>query len=467
MVMKKLGESLRNLTRKIKGYAKIDAEKIREINNTLQRALIEADVNIELVLNLTEKIEKQIWKLDIPPGFPPEKYLLKIIFEELSDFLGHQSYDFKLQSGKKNIVLMVGIQGSGKTTTTGKLARFLSKKGVKLGVVCADTYRPGAHDQLQQICEQINVPFYGEPENKDSVKIAKNGVKSFENKKIELIIVDTAGRHKDEEDLMNEMKQIRNKINPTEIILVIDGTMGQAIAKQAFAFNKATDIGSIIVTKLDGSAKGGGALSAAAATGAPVKFIGTGEKLDELEKFDPKKFISNRLLGEPDLETFLEKVKEAEIESELSKKDLKTKLFTGKFNLSDMYEQMKSVRKMGPISKVLGMMGGGAMIPDDMKGMADDQIDRIKYILDSMTKEEKDNPKIINASRIKRVARGSGTLERDVKDFLSQFNMMKKMVKQFGKQRKFRKGGKGAMPGGFPGMPPGGPPKKFKFKGFK
>ncbi|NHI91725.1 MAG: signal recognition particle protein [Candidatus Lokiarchaeota archaeon] len=467
MVMKKLGESLRNLTRKIKGYIKIDAEKVREITNTLQRALIEADVNIELVLTLTEKIEKQIWKLEIPPGFPPEKYLLKIIFEELSDFLGRQTYDLKLQTGKKNIILMVGIQGSGKTTTTGKLARFLSKKGIKLGVVCADTYRPGAYDQLKQICEQVNIPFYGEPENKDSVKIAKNGVKFFDNKKIELIIVDTAGRHKDEDDLMDEMKQIKSKINPTEIILVIDGTMGQAIAKQAFAFNKATDIGSIIITKLDGSAKGGGALSAAAATGAPVKFIGTGEKLDEFEKFDPKKFISNKLLGEPDLDAFLEKVKEAEIETELSKKDLKTKLFTGKFNLQDMYEQMKAVKKMGPISKVLGMMGGGAMIPDEMKGMADDQIDKIKYILDSMTKEEKNEPKIINASRIKRVARGSGTSERDIKDFLSQFNMMKKMVKQFGKQRKFRKGGKGPIPGGIPGMPTGGLPKKFKFKGFK
>ncbi|MHA1893985.1 MAG: signal recognition particle receptor subunit alpha [Candidatus Helarchaeota archaeon] len=463
MVMKKFGESLRNLTRKIKGFVKIDAEKVKEIINSLQRALIEADVNIELVLALTDKIEKEIWKLDIPPGIPPEKYLLKIIFEELTDFLGHQTFELKLHSNKKNILLMVGIQGSGKTTTTGKLARYLSKKGVKIGVVCADTYRPGAHDQLKQLCEQINVLFYGEPNNKDSIKIAKNGVKYFENKKVELIIVDTAGRHKDEEDLMNEMKQIKAKINPTEIILVIDGTMGQSIAKQAYAFNKATDIGSIIVTKLDGSAKGGGALSAAAATGAPVKFIGTGEKLDELEKFDPKKFISNRLLGEPDLETFLEKVKEAEIDKEFSQKDLKTKLFTGKFNLQDMYEQMKAMKKMGPISKVLSMMGGGAMLPDELKGLADDQIDRIKYILDSMTKKEKNNPKIINASRIKRVAKGSGTSERDVKDFLSQFNMMKKMVKTFGKQRKFRKG---QMPS-FPGMPASGMPKKFKFKGFK
>ena len=361
---------------------------------------------------------------------------------------------------------MVGIQGSGKTTTTGKLARLLSKKGVKIGVVCADTWRPGAYDQLSQLCEQINVMFYGEPDNKDSVKIAKNGVKHFETKKVELILVDTAGRHKEETSLMDEMQEIKKKIKPSEIILVIDGTMGQGIAKQAYAFNKATDIGSIIITKLDGSAKGGGALSAAAATGAPVKFIGTGEKLDELEKFDPKKFIK-RLLGEPDLETFLEKVKEAEIDKEFSQRDMKTKLFTGKFNLQDMYDQMKAMKKMGPLSKVLGMMGGGAMnLPDEVKGLAEDQVDRIKYILDSMTKKEKNTPKLLNASRIKRVAKGSGTSEREIKDFLKQFKMMKDMVKRFGKDRKLRRG-KGGMPGGFPGGMPGGMPKKFKFKGFK
>ncbi len=465
MVMDKFGKSLRNIVRKVKGYTKLDQEKVREISNSLQRALIEADVNIELVLSLTDKIEKEIWKLDIPPGFPPESYLIKIIYEELSDFLGRQTFEFKLKS-PKNIVLMVGIQGSGKTTTTGKLARYLSKKGAKLGVICADTWRPGAYDQLSQLCEQINVLFYGEPDNKDSVKIAKNGVKFFENKKVELILVDTAGRHKEEESLMNEMQEIKKKINPTEIILVIDGTMGQGIAKQAYAFNQATDIGSIIITKLDGSAKGGGALSAAAATGAPVKFIGTGEKLDELEKFEPKKFIK-RLLGEPDLESFLEKVKEAEIDREFSQKDMKTKLFTGKLNLQDMYDQMKAMKKMGPLSKVLGMMGGGAMLPDDVKGLAEGQVDRIKYILDSMTKKEKNEPKILNASRIRRVAKGSGTSEREIKDFLSQFNMMKKMVKTMGKQRQFRKGGKGGMPAGFPGGMPGGLPKKFKFKGFK
>ncbi|MHA1145426.1 MAG: signal recognition particle receptor subunit alpha [Candidatus Helarchaeota archaeon] len=467
MVLEKLSQGLSNVVRKIKGLPVIDKIAIQKISNELQRALIESDVNIELTLALTDRIQKRIYKVDIPPGLSPEKYLIKIIYEELTNFLGERAYDLNLTPGKLNKILLIGIQGSGKTTTAGKLSRFLSKKGYKMGLICADTYRPGAHDQLKQISEKLeNIKFYGEPENKNAIKIVKNGLNALKKEKLDVVIIDSAGRHKDEEDLMKEMRLLAKQIQPDEIILVIDGTIGQQCASQAFNFNNQLksiqQIGSIIVTKLDGSARGGGALSAVAATGAPIKFIGTGEKLEELEKFNPKNFVG-RLLGMPDLETFLEKVKEAEL---TPSKDMKQRLMSGKFTLLDMYEQMKSIRKMGPISKMLEMFGLGGQLPPDFKNLAEGQMDRMKYILESMTHKELEEPKVLNSSRIKRIARGSGTTEREIKDMLAQFNMMKKMIKKFGKDRRFRKG---QAPGGMPGFPPGGmpgmkAPKKFKYK---
>ena len=253
---------------------------------------------------------------------------------------------------------MVGIQGSGKTTTTAKLANYL-KKTSKTGIVCADTYRPGAFEQLSQLAESINVPIYGEPDNKNAIEIAKKGVEYFKSRKFEVIIVDTAGRHKDEKGLIKEMVQIAREINPTEIILVIDGTIGQQAAIQAHAFNKFTNIGSIIVTKLDGSAKGGGALSAVAATGAPIKFIGTGEKIDDFEKFNPKSFVG-RLLGIPDIESIVERVKQAEIEPT---KDLKKKFLMGNFTLEDMMLQIKQFKKLGSMKKMLDLMGLSGQLP--------------------------------------------------------------------------------------------------------
>lgn len=288
-------------------------------------------------------------------------------------------------------------------------------------------------------------------------------------------MVDTAGRHKQEKSLMNEMKQIAVKINPTEIILVIDGTLGQQSASQAHAFNKATDIGSILVTKLDGSGKGGGALSAVAATGAPIKFIGTGEKVEDIEKFDPKTFVG-RLLGVPDISSLLDQIKEAEAEI-TPQKGMQQKVLSGKFTLKDMYEQLKSISKTSISQKILDAVGMGPQIPEEMKDMAVKNIDVWKHIMDSMTKEELEEPKKINQSRAVRIARGSGHTEGEVRGLIDQFNMMKRMFKTFGKQRRFRKGA-GMPPGlmgpgaGFPGMAggkgvPKGLPKKFKFKGMR
>ena len=462
-IFDKLGDAFRKLLR----LSLVDKNAVEELIKDLQRIFLMGDVNYTLVNNLSERIREKVLKTHIPEGISLRDYTVKVVYEELTDFLGKTSYPIKLLPGTSNVILTIGIQGSGKTTSAAKLGLYFKKKHSKVALVCADTYRPGAYDQLAQLAQKIEIPIYGEPTSKDSVKIAKNGVKQFTEQKMDVIIVDSAGRHKDEKDLMKEMVQIEKVINPLETILVIDGTLGQQAVSQALAFKQATQIGSILVTKLDGSEKGGGALSAVAATGAPIKFIGTGEKVEDIEKFDPKSFVG-RLIGIPDLNMILEKIQEAEIPIS---KDLQTKFLSGRFNLKDMYEQMKSVRKMGPMGKILQMMGLGSKLPEGFMDVAEEKMDQWKYIMDSMTPGEMDEPKIINASRANRIAKGSGTTPKDVKDILKQYNMVKKMVKSFGKNRGFRKGMTPGMPGfkfgpGGSGLPPGGKIpglKKMKF----
>ena len=439
-----LGDAFRKLLR----LSLVDKNAVEELIKDLQRVFLMGDVNSELVDKLSENIRSRVLRTHIPQGISLRDYTVKVVYEEITNFMGKVSYPIEIIPATQNVILTVGIQGSGKTTSAAKLALYFKKKRYKTALVCADTYRPGAYDQLAQLAAQIEVPIYGEPNSNDSVAIARNGVKHFTDEKLEVIIVDSAGRHKDEKALMKEMVRIEKAINAKETILVIDGTLGQQAANQAMAFNQATQIGSILVTKLDGSAKGGGALSAVAATGAPIKFIGLGEKVDDIEKFDPKSFVG-RLIGVPDLNMILEKIQEAEIPIS---KDLQTKFLSGRFNLRDMYEQMKAVRKMGPIGKFLQMMGLGAQLPEGFQDVAEDKLDQWKYIMDSMTAAEMEEPKIINSSRANRVAKGSGTDPKDIKDLIKQYNMVKKMVKQWGKNRRFRRG----MPGGFPGV--GGPP---------
>jgi len=268
------------------------------------------------------------------------------------------------------------------------------------------------------------VPVYGDPKSKDPVKIALEGLKQFSDK--DIVIVDTAGRHKEEQELIREMKMLEEKIKPDEVMLVIDGTIGQQALVQAKAFNEATSIGSILVTKLDGSARGGGALSAVAATGAPIKFISTGEKIEDIEPFVPSRFVG-RLLGMGDVEALVEKVREAEVK--VPEKKAKA-ILSGKFTLTDMYEQFEAMRKMGPFQKILKMLPGMSYnVPEEMLEQAEDKLEKWRVIIQSMTPEERENPKILNASRIRRVARGSGTSEKDVKELLKQYVMMRKMLK--------------------------------------
>ncbi|RLG99313.1 signal recognition particle protein Srp19, partial [Candidatus Bathyarchaeota archaeon] len=289
MVLEKLGSSIYQALKKVFRVAVVDEATVKELVRDIQRALLQADVNVKLVLEISKRIEERALKEKLPPGISRKEHIIKVVYDELTRFLGEKPVSLKITPGKRRIIMLVGIQGSGKTTAAAKLARYLQKRGVKTALICADTYRPGAYAQLQQLANKINVPLYGNPKEKNPVKIAREGLKQF--KDYEIVIIDTAGRHKEEKSLIEEMKKLDKAIKPDEIMLVIDGTIGQQAAAQAKAFHEATPIGSVMVTKLDSSARGGGALSAVAAIGAPIKFIGTGEKIEDIEPFVPSRFV--------------------------------------------------------------------------------------------------------------------------------------------------------------------------------
>jgi signal recognition particle subunit SRP54 len=443
MALDRLGSSLTGAIKKLFRAGVVDEAAVKELVRDIQRALLQADVNVKLVLGISEQIEERALKEKVPPGISRREHVIKVVYEELTRFVGDKPVPFKMEPGKKKIIMLVGIQGSGKTTHAAKLARYFLKKGLKPALICADTYRPGAYAQLHQLANRINVPVYGDVKAKDPVKVVKEGLKRFSDK--EIILVDTAGRHKEEQELIKEMKTLEKKIHPDEVMMVIDGTIGQQALIQAQTFHEATPIGSILVTKLDGSARGGGALSAVAATGAPIKFIGTGEKTEDIEAFIPSRFVG-RLLGMGDLETLLEKVREAEIK--VPEKKAKA-ILSGKFTLTDMYEQFEAVKGMGPFRKIFKMLPGMSYdIPEDMLNTAEDRLEKWRVIIQSMRSEEKENPKLLNSSRVRRVARGSGTSERDVKDLVKQYALMRKMLKRFKRKKKLPFMGKG-FPTGF------------------
>jgi signal recognition particle subunit SRP54 len=403
----------------------VDEKAVKELVRDLQRALLQSDVNVNLVLQISEAVEKRSLEEKLPPGISRREHVIKVLYEELTRFLGEEPGRLTIEPGKTRVIMLVGIQGTGKTTAAVKLAHYYQKRGLRPAIVCADTYRPGAYEQLKQLADKVNVPVYGEPTSKNLLKIVKKGMESFTSQKHDLIIVDTAGRHKDERELMSEMKELAEQIKPDEIILAIDASIGQAAMSQAAAFNQATKLGSILVTKLDGTAKGGGALSAVAATNAKIKFIGTGEKIDDIEQFIPSSFVG-RLLGMGDLKALVEKVREAEVVVP----EKKARAFLeGRFTLKDMYDQMVAVRKMGPLKKLMGMVPGGINLPDDAMETAERRLEYWRVIIQSMTKQEIEDPKLVDSSRARRIARGSGTSDKEVKEMINQYFMMKRMMK--------------------------------------
>jgi signal recognition particle subunit SRP54 len=445
MVLDSLGKALNSALKKLFGAGVIDEELVKELVKDIQRALLQADVDVNLVMQITDRVQKQALDESLPRGVSRREHIVRVVWDSLSYFLGEKVVPLTINPGKPNLVMMVGIQGSGKTTTVGKLARYYQKRGIKTGVICADNFRLGAYAQLKQLAEKSNVPFYGDETEKSAVKLAKKGYQEMVNNGVELILLDTAGRHREETGLIKEMQEIAKAVSPQEIILVVDGTLGQQAGVQASAFKNATDIGSIIVTKLDGSAKGGGALSAVAAMQAPIKFIGVGEGIDAIEPFNPTKF-AGRLLGMSDIKGLIEKVREAQVEID---DDAAMRLMKGQFSLTDMMAQLKQLKKMGPIGKVMEMLGLKYKLPDNVAELQEENLKRFEVIMNSMTREELDDPKVIKSSRMRRVALGSGTQPGDVKELLKQYEQMKKMLKAFGKSRRGRRG---ALPG-IPGLP--------------
>lgn len=426
--MMEFGKSLSNLIMKVLTRTTVDPEDVEVLVKGLQKILLQSDVDVKLIFELSENIRRRCLREKIPAGLTLREHVMKVVYDELVKLLGEKQASLL---GKKRIML-VGLFGSGKTTTTGKLARYFQKQGLKPAMICVDYHRPAAPEQLMQLGDKLHVPVYTSKE-KDPYKAVKDGLSKFS--KYDTIIIDTAGRDALDKELAGELKQIDKICQPDEILLIIPADIGRIGGKQAEEFKKLVGITGIIITKMDGTAKGGGALSACSATEAKVKFIGIGETLEDFEPYDPVRFVS-RLLGMGDLQSLLEKVREGEFKEE----DVE-KIISGKFSLQDFYNQISGVQKMGPLNKVMDMIPGlGYAIPEDLLKVQEEKMKKYKYIIDSMTKEEKENPDSIHSSRIVRIARGSGTSQKDVRDLLKQYQQSKKMIKQFGGVKGMKRG---------------------------
>lgn len=433
MVLEGLGKSLRNVLGRIGSASSVDEELIKDICKDLQRALLEADVNVRLVLDVTNRVKERALNEAPEAGRSMKDHVVRIIREELVRMVNS---DVPGIAVKPQTIMMVGLYGQGKTTTTGKLALYFSKKNLTVGLIGADVYRPAALDQLKQLGEKVGVEVYGEPGQTDAALIVKHGLEHFKDKK--MVIIDTSGRHALEDDLIDEIKRIAGVAKPDERILVLDAQVGQQAGPQAEAFHNAVGVTGVILTKMDGTAKGGGALSAISKTNARIVFMGTGEHIRDLEAFDPQRFIG-RLLGMGDLGTLVQMASE-EMDDPEKAQEMAEDMMRGKFNLNHMYYQMSAVGKMGTLEKLMTMLPGMS----DMSGQIDFDASQRKLqvfrtIMDSMTAQEKEDPSLIKAKRIERIANGAGVTPHDVRELLKQYNTMKKTMTTFGKDRKMRK----------------------------
>ncbi|MFC1801424.1 signal recognition particle protein Srp54 [Nanoarchaeota archaeon] len=448
MVLDKLGESLKGTLGKLAKSLFVDEKLVNELIKDIQKALLSSDVNVKLVFELTKKIKERILKEKTPKGLDKKEHLINIVYEELTDFLGKEAHEIKIKGKTK--IMLVGLFGNGKTTTAGKLAKFYKKRGYKIAVMQTDTWRPAAYEQLEQLSKQVGVDFMGIKGEKNPSKIYKH----FESKldKYDLVIIDTAGRDALNDELVEELNDLNKIVKADERLLVMAADVGQAAQTQAEKFHETVKVTGVIITKLDGTAKGGGALSACSVTEAPVKFIGVGEKVEEFELFNPKRFVG-RLLGMGDIETLLEKAKEA-LPTE-NAEDLGKRFLKGEFNLIDLYEQMKAMKKMGSIRKLMEMVPGFSQIkmPKEALEVQEEKLKKWRFVMDSMTQEELEDPSIIDRSRMDRIAKGAGCSTQDIRDLIKQYNMSKKMSKMLkgGKNmdKIMKKFGGGKMP---PGM---------------
>lgn len=453
MVLSDLGRRINAAVSDLTRAPNLDEKAFDAMIKEICAALLAADVNVRLVQNLRKSIRDTVKFKDFPPNTNAnnkKRVIQQAVFDHLVQLVDPHAEPYKPKKGKSNVIMFVGLQGAGKTTSCTKLAKHYASRGFKACLVCADTFRAGAYDQLKQNATKAKIPYYGSLTQTDPAVVAAEGVARFKKEKFEIIIVDTSGRHKQEADLFAEMVQVQNAIKPDQTIMVLDGTIGQAAEAQSSAFKATADFGAIIITKTDGGAAGGGAISAVAATNTPIIFLGTGEHMMDFERFAPKPFIS-KLLGYGDMSGLIEHVQSMTRDS-AAMKETQKHLAEGIFTIRDMKEQITQITKMGPLSKVAGMIPG---LGNMMQGMSDedgtDKLKRMIYIFDSMTiKElESDGKILINEpSRMVRIACGSGTSVREVEELLTQHKVMANIAKNMGQNKKNMQRAQAMMQGG-------------------
>ncbi|WP_435067835.1 signal recognition particle protein Srp54 [Haloplanus sp. C73] len=466
MVLDNLGSSLRDTLSTLQGKSRLDEDDVSEVVKEIQRSLLQADVDVSLVMDLSDSIEERALEEEPPGGTSARDHVLKIVYEELVDLIG-DSTEIPLEP---QTILLAGLQGSGKTTSAAKMAWWFSKKGLRPAVIQTDTFRPGAYEQAEQMAGRAEVEFYGDPDSDDPVQIARDGLEATADADVH--IVDTAGRHALEDDLIAEIEEIDSAVDPDRSLLVLDAAIGQGAKDQAQQFDESIGIDGVVITKLDGTAKGGGALTAVNETDSSIAFLGTGETVQDIERFEPNGFIS-RLLGMGDLKQLSERVERAMAETGTEEDDWEPQdIMEGSFTLKDMQKQMEAMNNMGPLDQVMDMipgMGGGLMdqLPDDAMDVTQDRMRTFDVAMKSMTEEELENPRTIGQERVERIARGSGVDEESIRELLEQHKMMERTIKQFqgmgdgDMQRMMKKmqqgdGGGGGGMGGMGGMGPFG-----------
>ncbi|WP_099158068.1 signal recognition particle protein [Virgibacillus ndiopensis] len=439
MAFEGLADRLQSTIKKITGKGKVSEQDVKEMTREVRLALLEADVNFKVVKDLIKRIKERAVGQEVMESLTPGQQVIKVVKEELTDLMGGEQSKIAVADRAPTVIMMVGLQGAGKTTTTGKLANLLRKKHNRSPLLVAcDVYRPAAIQQLETLGTQLNMPVFSMGTEANPVDIATKAIEKAKEEHNDYVIIDTAGRLHIDNELMDELQNIKSSVKPDEIFLVVDSMTGQDAVNVAESFNEQLDISGVVLTKLDGDTRGGAALSIKAVTDKPIKFAGMGEKLDQLEAFHPERMAS-RILGMGDVLSLIEKAQTNVDEKQA--KELEEKMRTASFTFDDFLEQMGQVKKMGPLEDILSMIPGAGK----MKGLKNAQIDEsqltsVEAIIQSMTKKERQDPDIMNASRKKRIAKGSGTSVSQVNRLLKQFGEMKKMMKQMTNMQKGKKG---------------------------
>ncbi len=449
MAFESLSAKLQATIKRLRGQTRVSEKDVKEFMREIRLALLEADVNYKVVKDFISKVSEKAVGQKVLESLSPGQQIVKIVDDELVELLGADDYKLDFSKQPPNVILMCGLQGAGKTTASAKLALNLRKNGRKPLMAACDVYRPAAIKQLEILGRQIDVPVYTE-DSKKPVEIAQNAVKKALRSLNDTVIVDTAGRLQIDEDMMEELRQLKKVLNPSEILLVVDSMTGQEAANVAKAFNDDLDITGVILSKLDSDTRGGAALSVRSITGKPIKFASSGEKLSEFETFYPKR-MADRILGMGDVLTLIEKAQEMYDEKQAV--ELEKKMRAQTFTLDDFLSQLRQIRKLGGLRGILKLIPGASQINDSQ--IDESALSKIEAIICSMTPKEKRNPDILNASRRKRIAAGSGTTVQDVNKLMNQFEQMRTMMKRMTKGGIGKKGFGGGFPGGFPGDFPG------------